>query len=65
MTTAPSRTPLPDLIALDGVPVEHLLAEDEGHGSADPENRIHRAVERHSAGHLGGRRADEEARWTR
>lgn len=40
-----------------GVPVEYLVAEDEGHGFANPENqiRLHRAVERHFARHLGGR----------
>ncbi len=50
-----------------GVPVEYLLAEDEGHGFANPENRmrLYRAIERHFAEHLGGRRADGEARWTR
>jgi dipeptidyl aminopeptidase/acylaminoacyl peptidase len=41
-----------------GVPVEYLVAEDEGHGFANPENRIrlYRAIERHFADHLGGRR---------
>ena len=41
-----------------GVPVEYLLAEDEGHGFANPENRfrLYRAMERHFAEHLGGRR---------
>ncbi|OZM71350.1 S9 family peptidase [Amycolatopsis antarctica] len=40
-----------------GVPVEYLLAEDEGHGFENPENqvRFHRAIERHLAEHLGGR----------
>ncbi|GEM32263.1 putative peptidase [Nocardia neocaledoniensis NBRC 108232] len=40
-----------------GVPVEYLVAEDEGHGFANPENQIrfYRAVERHFARHLGGR----------
>ncbi len=40
-----------------GVPVEYLLAEDEGHGFENPENRLrlYRAVERHFAEHLGGR----------
>nr|WP_238589966.1 prolyl oligopeptidase family serine peptidase [Pseudonocardia sp. AL041005-10] len=39
-----------------GVPVEYLLATDEGHGFANPENRIRlfRAMERHFAEHLGG-----------
>jgi dipeptidyl aminopeptidase/acylaminoacyl peptidase len=43
-----------------GIPVEYLLAEDEGHGFANPENRIrlYRAIERHFAEHLGGRTAD-------
>ncbi|ANY07660.1 S9 family peptidase [Pseudonocardia sp. HH130630-07] len=40
-----------------GVPVEYILAEDEGHGFANKENqrRLHRAMERHFAAHLGGR----------
>ncbi|QJY47706.1 alpha/beta fold hydrolase [Pseudonocardia broussonetiae] len=44
-----------------GVPVEYLLAEDEGHGFANPENRmrLYRAIERHFAEHLGGRRAPD------
>ena len=39
-----------------GVPVEYLLATDEGHGFANPETRIRlfRAMERHFAEHLGG-----------
>ena len=43
-----------------GVPVEYLLAEDEGHGFENPENRLrlYRAVERHFAEHLGGRATD-------
>jgi acetyl esterase/lipase len=42
-----------------GVPVEYLVAEDEGHGFDNPGNRIrlYRAIERHFAEHLGGRRA--------
>ena len=42
-----------------GVPVEYLLAEDEGHGFDNPENQVmlHRAIERHLAAHLGGRSA--------
>ena len=40
-----------------GVPVEYLVAQDEGHGFANPENRfrLYRAIERHFAEHLGGR----------
>ena len=40
-----------------GIPVEYLLAEDEGHGFENPENtiRFHHAIERHFATHLGGR----------
>lgn len=40
-----------------GVPVEYLVAEDEGHGFENPENqfRLYRAIERHFAEHLGGR----------
>ncbi|GAA0976577.1 S9 family peptidase [Nocardiopsis tropica] len=40
-----------------GVPVEYIVAEDEGHGFANPENQVmlHRAIERHFAEHLGGR----------
>ncbi len=43
-----------------GVPVEYLVADDEGHGFENPENRIrlYRAIELHFAEHLGGRRAD-------
>ncbi|QYN38931.1 S9 family peptidase [Pseudonocardia sp. DSM 110487] len=42
-----------------GVPVEYIVADDEGHGFENPENLIllHRAIERHLAEHLGGRRA--------
>ncbi|GAA3231066.1 S9 family peptidase [Pseudonocardia petroleophila] len=45
-----------------GVPVEYLLAPDEGHGFENPENRarLYRAVERHFAEHLGGRRAPDD-----
>jgi dipeptidyl aminopeptidase/acylaminoacyl peptidase len=41
-----------------GVPVEYLVAEDEGHGFDNPENqiRLYRAIEQHFAEHLGGRR---------
>ena len=40
-----------------GVPVEYLLAPDEGHGFANPQNRLrlYRAIESHFATHLGGR----------
>ena len=40
-----------------GIPVEYLLAEDEGHGFDNPENQVlrFRAIERHLAAHLGGR----------
>lgn len=43
-----------------GVPVEYLVAEDEGHGFANPENQVmlHRAIEQHFARHLGGRSTD-------
>lgn len=43
-----------------GVPVEYLVAEDEGHGFENTENRIrlYRAIERHFARHLGGRSAE-------
>ncbi|MCO1660582.1 S9 family peptidase [Pseudonocardia humida] len=46
-----------------GVPVEYLVAEDEGHGFANPENRVrlYRAIERHFAEHLGGRRTEENS----
>ena len=39
------------------VPVEYLLAEDEGHGFQNPENnyRMWRAIERHFGEYLGGR----------
>jgi dipeptidyl aminopeptidase/acylaminoacyl peptidase len=39
-----------------GVPVEYIVAEDEGHGFDNPENqfRLYRAIEQHFAEHLGG-----------
>ncbi|MEU1982002.1 alpha/beta fold hydrolase [Nocardia sp. NPDC019395] len=39
-----------------GIPVEYLVAEDEGHGFENPENRfmLYRAIEQHFARHLGG-----------
>ncbi|SDE35787.1 S9 family peptidase [Auraticoccus monumenti] len=42
-----------------GVPVEYILAADEGHGFDNPANQIllHRAIEHHLVEHLGGRRA--------
>jgi dipeptidyl aminopeptidase/acylaminoacyl peptidase len=42
-----------------GVPVEYLVADDEGHGFARPENRLraYEAMERFLAEHLGGRTA--------
>jgi dipeptidyl aminopeptidase/acylaminoacyl peptidase len=41
-----------------GVPVEYLVADDEGHGFENPENRLrlYRAIEAHFAEHLGGGR---------
>ncbi|MFC5140475.1 S9 family peptidase [Actinomycetospora rhizophila] len=47
-----------------GVPVEYLVAEDEGHGFANPENqfRLYRAIEHHFAQHLGGDRLDPRLR---
>ncbi|GAA1378745.1 S9 family peptidase [Pseudonocardia kongjuensis] len=47
-----------------GVPVEYLLADDEGHGFENPENRtrLFRAMERHFAEHLGARSADRPDR---
>lgn len=43
-----------------GVPVEYLVADDEGHGFDNPENQVmlFRAIERHLAEHLGGRAAN-------
>lgn len=40
-----------------GIPVEYILATDEGHGFDNPPNQIllHRAIERHFEAHLGGR----------
>ena len=40
-----------------GVPVEYVVAEDEGHGLDNPENqfRLYRAIEQHFAERLGGR----------
>ncbi|TQM09327.1 S9 family peptidase [Pseudonocardia kunmingensis] len=42
-----------------GVPVEYLVADDEGHGFDNPENRarLYHAIGRHFAEHLGGRSA--------
>ncbi|GAA3228102.1 S9 family peptidase [Pseudonocardia petroleophila] len=50
-----------------GVPVEYLLAGDEGHGFENESNRLrlYRAIEHHFAEHLGGRhaaRSDDERR---
>jgi dipeptidyl aminopeptidase/acylaminoacyl peptidase len=44
-----------------GVPVEYILAEDEGHGFANPENliRMFRAIESFFGEHLGGRTGEE------
>jgi dipeptidyl aminopeptidase/acylaminoacyl peptidase len=44
-----------------GVPVEYIVAEDEGHGFQNPENNftLYRAVERHFGAHLGGRTKEE------
>ncbi len=45
-----------------GVDVEYIVKDDEGHGFANPENRldIYRAMERFFARHLGGRTAEPE-----
>jgi dipeptidyl aminopeptidase/acylaminoacyl peptidase len=42
-----------------GVPVEYIVAEDEGHGFSNPENVIgmFHAIDKHFAAHLGGRQA--------
>ncbi|HVV75639.1 MAG TPA: S9 family peptidase [Mycobacteriales bacterium] len=42
-----------------GIPVEYLVAEDEGHGFANPENlfTMYRLMEKHFGEHLGGRTA--------
>ncbi len=44
-----------------GVDVEYLVKHDEGHGFANPENRLdlYRAMERFLAEHLGGRSGEE------
>lgn len=44
-------------LAARGVDVEYLVKDDEGHGFANPENRLdlYRAMERFFARHLGGR----------
>ncbi len=44
-----------------GVPVEYLIADDEGHGFQNPENvmAMFRALERHFAKYLGGRASPE------
>jgi dipeptidyl aminopeptidase/acylaminoacyl peptidase len=43
-----------------GVDVEYIVKDDEGHGFANPENRLdlYRAMERFFAKHLGGRAAE-------
>jgi dipeptidyl aminopeptidase/acylaminoacyl peptidase len=43
-----------------GVPVEYMVADDEGHGFANPENitAMFHAIERHFGTHLGGRVLD-------
>lgn len=43
-----------------GVPVEHLVATDEGHGFDNTENQIRllRAIERHFARYFGTSRPD-------
>ncbi|MBK1783796.1 S9 family peptidase [Prauserella sp. ASG 168] len=43
-----------------GVPVEYLVAEDEGHGFQNPENliRMYHAIEAHFGEFLGGRRGE-------
>ncbi|MEV6984758.1 prolyl oligopeptidase family serine peptidase [Sphaerisporangium sp. NPDC051017] len=48
-----------DALRARGVPVEYLVADDEGHGFQNPENvvTLFRAIERHFAEHLGGRSA--------
>ena len=47
-------------LAERGVDVEYLVKDDEGHGFANPENRLdlYRAMEHFFARHLGGRSAD-------
>ena len=44
-----------------GVPVEYLIADDEGHGFQNPENvmAMFRALERHFAKYLGGRASSQ------
>ncbi|WP_280417455.1 S9 family peptidase [Nocardia carnea] len=46
-----------------GVPVEYLVAEDEGHGFDNPENQVmlYRAIEQHFARHLGGRSPEQDS----
>jgi dipeptidyl aminopeptidase/acylaminoacyl peptidase len=46
-----------------GVPVEYLIADDEGHGFQNPENvrAMFRALERHYAKYLGGRVGSESS----
>ena len=48
-----------EALSARGVPVEYIVAEDEGHGFANPENLVmmFRAIDRHFAEHLGGRQA--------
>ena len=46
-----------------GVPVEYLIADDEGHGFQNPENvmAMFRALERHFARYLGGRSGSQSS----
>ncbi|MFF0147867.1 dipeptidyl aminopeptidase/acylaminoacyl peptidase [Amycolatopsis sulphurea] len=46
-----------------GVPVEYLVAEDEGHAFINPENlnRMYYAIERHFGEHLGGRQSGKDS----
>jgi dipeptidyl aminopeptidase/acylaminoacyl peptidase len=46
-----------------GVPVEYLIADDEGHGFQNPENvmAMFRALERHFSKYLGGRAGSQSA----
>lgn len=54
MTTAPPAGARRDLI--------DVVDDDAGHGFANPGNRmrLNRAIERHVAERLGGRRAEED-----
>ena len=51
------RDQIVEALSERGIDVEYIVADDEGHGFAKPENRMraYRAMEKFFALHLGGR----------